>query len=301
MAKFLDRTGVRYGNLTATRLVQLAAKRKKWECICDCGRTVIVEGANLSTGNTKSCGCLWDRTVKKEMEGKRFGRLLVISEAGAKVYANSTFMTYLCKCDCGNEIVTLGMSLRNKNTTSCGCAQAESARSTGIAAFKDLSGKKVNRLTVIRRAKTPVGSGNAKFLCICECGSEVIVTGNALSSGRQISCGCVKNEPKVSEEAKIATSRKCNATRRSAKINATKIFDHEFFSLLESEIYLLAVDRSIKTGVPHEVDHIVPLQSKVVCGLHNEFNLRVITRRENLSKKNYFWPDMPIGREICFN
>ena len=39
-------------------------------------------------------------------------------------------------------------------------------------------------------------------------------------------------------------------------------------------------------GIPHEVDHIVPLTSKVVCGLHWEGNMRVVTRRVNRSKVN---------------
>lgn len=40
------------------------------------------------------------------------------------------------------------------------------------------------------------------------------------------------------------------------------------------------------TGVKHHVDHYFPLKSDVVCGLHNEFNLRVITAFDNLSKSN---------------
>lgn len=44
----------------------------------------------------------------------------------------------------------------------------------------------------------------------------------------------------------------------------------------------------IETGVPHQVDHIVPLVSDVVCGLHVPWNLRVITKAANLAKKNRF-------------
>ena len=60
-----------------------------------------------------------------------------------------------------------------------------------------------------------------------------------------------------------------------------------------NEVYRLAAAMSELTGEPYHVDHIVPLQSKLVCGLHNEFNLRVIPKSENQAKGNRTWPGMP--------
>ena len=40
------------------------------------------------------------------------------------------------------------------------------------------------------------------------------------------------------------------------------------------------------------VDHIVPLKSAIVCGLHWEGNLQLLTSVENIKKGNRTWPDM---------
>lgn len=46
-------------------------------------------------------------------------------------------------------------------------------------------------------------------------------------------------------------------------------------------------------GVRYHVDHIVPVQSKWVCGLNWEGNMEIIPARDNIRKGNRRWPDMP--------
>lgn len=43
---------------------------------------------------------------------------------------------------------------------------------------------------------------------------------------------------------------------------------------------------SIETGIKHQVDHFYPLKNSLVCGLHCEYNLRIIPAVVNLSKGN---------------
>lgn len=51
-------------------------------------------------------------------------------------------------------------------------------------------------------------------------------------------------------------------------------------------LYQTAITMSKTTGEQYVVDHIYPLRSEVVCGLHVPWNLRVITREENAQKSN---------------
>lgn len=52
------------------------------------------------------------------------------------------------------------------------------------------------------------------------------------------------------------------------------------------QIYQTAITMTKITGEQYVVDHIVPLRSDVVCGLHVPWNLRVVTRTENVAKSN---------------
>ena len=55
-------------------------------------------------------------------------------------------------------------------------------------------------------------------------------------------------------------------------------------------LYRKAIELTKTTGVKHEVDHIYPLQSKYMCGLHVETNLQILTKAENSAKSNRTWP-----------
>ena len=63
--------------------------------------------------------------------------------------------------------------------------------------FKDLTGQKFGKLTVLYRDETmvsPSGTHRTMWHCKCECGSEKSVRGDALISGRTKSCGMCNND-----------------------------------------------------------------------------------------------------------
>lgn len=84
----------------------------------------------------------------------------------------------------------------------------------------------------------------------------------------------------------------CAATRKYqiAKINAQPAWAN--FNKIQ-EFYDTANSLNMLLGEWHSVDHIVPLTSKLVCGLHCEQNLQILTASQNSSKGNRYWPDMP--------
>jgi hypothetical protein len=54
--------------------------------------------------------------------------------------------------------------------------------------------------------------------------------------------------------------------------------------------YETAAELTVATGIPHEVDHVIPLQGELISGLHVHDNLRILTRSENRSKQNRWHP-----------
>lgn len=57
--RFIDRTGERFGKLTVVyRTYNKPGENTNWVCKCDCGNYTVVSSNNLTSGHTKSCGCL---------------------------------------------------------------------------------------------------------------------------------------------------------------------------------------------------------------------------------------------------
>ena len=116
--KVKDLIGKRFGSVTVKRAVGRKNRNVLWECLCDCGGVMYVPANNLSSGNTKSCGC----GKLKDLVGQRFGMLVVIKDVGRENGKG----VWECLCDCGNYKNVITGSLGSGNTKSCGCLQSPS-------------------------------------------------------------------------------------------------------------------------------------------------------------------------------
>ena len=126
-----------------------------------------------------------------DLTGQKFNSLTVLHRTTQEEHPHKTgagfHVIWTCKCDCGNITYVQGTDLRNGHIKTC-----------GHNSFIDITGKKFNRLTIIKKAdieehfyNTDEGSN---WLCKCDCGNSTYVRGTDLRFGRIKSCGCLRDE-----------------------------------------------------------------------------------------------------------
>lgn len=121
---------------------------------------------------------------KQSFIGYRFGRLVVTAHAAP---ARDKHRQVACLCDCGARCVVVLSRLRTGMTRSCGCLVREPR--------VDLSGQRFGRLLVLSRLiDVADGSLNARFECLCDCGTMAVVRSYDLVSHAARSCGCLRKE-----------------------------------------------------------------------------------------------------------
>jgi len=120
--------------------------KSKWECVCDCGNKITVRTCDIISGNTKSCGCIRKEIMFKkqfkDITGQRFGKVIVIKPVG---YTSDHKITWLCKCDCGNEKVIPGRNLRKGLTSSCGCLSCRATLEDNIISNNNKNSTSLNQ------------------------------------------------------------------------------------------------------------------------------------------------------------
>lgn len=123
--QIIDYTGKKFNHLTIVK--ELGGG--KILCKCDCGNEVIKRKQQVIKGLIKSCGCITRNEIKRDLTGQRFGMLVVLKRA------DEEYNSFICKCDCGNEIKVTRGHLINGSVKSCGCLKSTNMKKTQRNAF----------------------------------------------------------------------------------------------------------------------------------------------------------------------
>ena len=119
---------------------------------------------------------------RKDKSGMRYGRWTLIEEVQTEKWGTY----WLCRCDCGTERVVYQGTLRSRSSQSCGCLRIELLKER--LTINEL-GKRYGHLVVLSKSDRKTDSC-AQWVCRCDCGETVILSGNRLRHDDTKSCGC---------------------------------------------------------------------------------------------------------------
>jgi len=118
-------TGQKFGLLTVKQRTQNIKGNVAWECVCECGNTIIATTRQLKTGERDNCGCVKKiRGKRTDITGKKFGMLTAIRATDEK-NKNGSYL-WECRCDCGKIVKVSAPMLKKGNNKSCGCLKLKS-------------------------------------------------------------------------------------------------------------------------------------------------------------------------------
>ncbi|MGN1346804.1 MAG: hypothetical protein ACI4V1_08455 [Eubacteriales bacterium] len=118
--------------------------------------------------------------------GNRIGHLTVERKTKER---KGRYIIWLCRCDCGNEILLDTRALRRGTITDCGCLTKVKAKQ------KDLTGKRFGHLVCIEPTEERCSDGSTIWICRCDCGNLCSAAAAQLSRGYKKSCGCLSHYP----------------------------------------------------------------------------------------------------------
>lgn len=122
------------------------------------------------------------------------------------------------------------------------------SRHYSMPKFRDLTGLKFNRLLVISKSTQKTTSNKIQWNCVCDCGSETVVSGNALVSCTTKSCGCLNTERSPLYDEKVCyTIYRNNAKKRNLPFSLSF---QEFLHLYQSPCLYCGVGPAL--GVDRE-------------------------------------------------
>ncbi len=143
--------------------------------------------------------------MAEDMIGTKFGHLTIIEQLSPD---NQRRRRWLCKCDCGGEIIMNGSQFRKKYPDHCGC-QKKVMRS-------DLTGQKIGKLEILGPSdkRGPRGKRTVPLWeCRCECGEICYKATDTLTNPDESMCA--KCADKVHTEKARANAGYVDGTQLS--------------------------------------------------------------------------------------
>jgi hypothetical protein len=278
-----------FGLLTVIEKLGSIDYKQHWQCRCICGKLVDKTTESLTCPrNKKHCGCC-DRNQFKS--GQKFGKLTITKESVKFGSSGKRIKSWECSCECGNITIVNTSDLLSGNTTSCGCTRQN---------YKvDLTGKVYGRLTVIALdIEKSLNKKDKYWKCQCVCGNTCSPSTNALLSGLNQSCGCIKQDlfkayriSKGYDPETLMTPHKIALRGRMSGKKPSIMLKYNSKCQLCQEEY---------TSQELDVHHIVPL-SKNDKLFKQENNLIILCKKCHLIAHNNNWQkiDLYIQKKLA--
>lgn len=122
--KYRQYIGQRFGDLT---IISSDDTNGTYFCKCKCGNEITAKWETVINGNTTSCGCKRQETLKENLMkkyqgyiGKKINKLTILDV----FYKNNNFW-FTCQCDCGKDFTALATKIVQGYYVSCGCIKSK--------------------------------------------------------------------------------------------------------------------------------------------------------------------------------
>jgi hypothetical protein len=142
----------------------------------------------------------------QDIEGKKYGSLTVIRRVEDRVSPSGRkYKQYLCKCDCGSEVIVFRDNLLGGKTTRCKNCKTkfliEASRKRGDQSDPPI-GSVYGNLTIVEKFYHTDSKGRKTqfYRCKCNCGNIIESAKHSILKGLTTSCGCQSSRNKLREK-----------------------------------------------------------------------------------------------------
>lgn len=265
--------GMQYGWLFPLHYIKHDKRGQQvWECVCLCGNHYTAVARHLASGNTRTCGCY----KKSKRDHRKKSRIPPASKVCVRCGIEKPIDRFYLRGESG---------LRRDDCAECNVSRARDwvlANTDRVVEYKKKWAED-NREELTQKRRKFWRDNSARLNAAAAAKKKEYRENNRDACNARIKDWKKRNPGSLAFYGRTRQARLREAIPPWADLDKVEA------------LYVESDRISKETGVRHHVDHIIPLIGRggLVCGLHCEQNLRIITAEENLKKNGYHWPDMP--------